>query len=415
MPFFSFIRENLRWLFAGLLLTFFSSFGQTYFISLVAGDLRAEFDLSHGEFGGLYMAATLLSALSLTFVGKVVDSQPLALVSGGVVVALALFSAGMAGVSSVAMLFVVLYGLRLFGQGMMTHVAMTAMGRWYDAQRGRAVSVASLGIQCGEASLPLVLVTLSGIVGWRGAWWVGVAVLLLVALPALMLLLKVERIPRGTIHSDGGVAPQRQWTRAEVLRDPAYWVMSAGTLAPPFIGTTIFFHQVYLVELRGWSMELFASAFMAMSAMTITCALLAGYLVDRVTALRLLPVFLIPLGLACVLLGTVTHPAAAFGFMALLGISYGFSSTLFGALWPEIYGSRNLGSIRSITVAMMVFASALGPGLTGYLIDAGVAYSTQVYAMAAYCLVAALALTLTSRHVRQRQARGGVAGRPASG
>jgi MFS family permease len=414
MPFFTFFRENIRWLFAGLLLTFFSSFGQTYFISLVAGDLRAEFGLSHGDFGGLYMAATLCSALSLTYVGKVVDTLPLAAVAGGVVAGLALFSAGMAGVSSVAMLFVVLFGLRLFGQGMMTHVAMTAMGRWYDAQRGRAVSIASLGIQCGEASLPLVFVSLAGLAGWRGAWWMGVGVLVLVALPALMLLLRVERIPRGTVHSDERDVPQRQWTRAEVLRDPAYWVISAGTLAPPFIGTTIFFHQVYLVELRGWSMELFASAFMAMSAMTISCALLAGHLVDRVTAVRLLPSFLLPLGLACVLLGSVAHPAAAFGFMALLGISYGFSSTLFGALWPEIYGTRHLGSIRSITVAMMVFASALGPGLTGYLIDAGIAYSTQVYAMAAYCLVAALALTLASRHVRQRQQRGGVAGRPAS-
>lgn len=407
MPFFTFFRENIRWLFAGLLLTFFSSFGQTYFISLVAGDLRAEFGLSHGDFGGLYMAATLCSALSLTYVGKVVDTLPLAVVAGGVVAGLALFSAGMAGVSSVAMLFVVLFGLRLFGQGMMTHVAMTAMGRWYDAQRGRAVSIASLGIQCGEASLPLVFVSLAGLAGWRGAWWMGVGVLVLVALPALMLLLRVERIPRGTVHSDERDVPQRQWTRAEVLRDPAYWVISAGTLAPPFIGTTIFFHQVYLVELRGWSMELFASAFMAMSAMTISCALLAGHLVDRVTAVRLLPSFLLPLGLACVLLGSVAHPAAAFGFMALLGISYGFSSTLFGALWPEIYGTRHLGSIRSITVAMMVFASALGPGLTGYLIDAGIAYSTQVYAMAAYCLVAALALTLASRHVRQRQASEG--------
>ncbi|QGZ33470.1 MFS transporter [Stappia indica] len=415
MPFFTFLRDNLRWLGAGLLLTFFSSFGQTYFISLVAGDLRAEFGLSHGAFGGLYMAATLCSALSLTFVGKAVDRFPLALVSGGVVAALALFTAGMASVSSVAMLFVVLYGLRLFGQGMMTHVAMTAMGRWYDAQRGRAVSIASLGIQCGEASLPLVFVTLAGLLGWRGTWWLGVGVLVLVALPALLLLLKVERVPRGTIHTDERPIVQRQWTRGEVLRDPAYWIISAGTLAPPFIGTTIFFHQVYLVELRGWSMEMFASAFMAMSAMTISCALLAGYLVDKVTALRLLPTFLLPLGLACVLLGAVTHPFAAFGFMALLGISYGFSSTLFGALWPEIYGARHLGSIRSVTVAMMVFASALGPGLTGYLIDAGVAYSLQVYAMALYCLLAALALTLVSRHVRQRQAEGSVATGAASG
>ncbi|WP_029057396.1 MFS transporter [Stappia stellulata] len=410
MSYFTFVRENLRWLLAGLLLTFFSSFGQTFFISLVAGDLRSEFGLSHGAFGGLYMAATLLSAASLTVIGKVVDTQPLALVSAAIVCGLALFTVGMASVSSVAMLFVVLYGLRLFGQGMMTHVAMTAMGRWYAAQRGRAVSIAALGIQCGEASLPLAFVAVSALVGWRGAWWLGAAALVVVALPALLLLLKVERIPRGQASPDDGPKILRHWTRREVLRDPAFWVISAGTLAPPFIGTTIFFNQVYLVELRGWTMELFASAFVAMSSMTITCALLAGWLIDKVTAVRILPVFLLPLGAACVLLATVTAPWAAFGFMALLGVSYGFSSTLFGSLWPEIYGTRHLGAVRSVTVAMMVLASAIGPGLTGTLIDLGVAYETQILAMAAYCFVTAIAMAVVSIRVRRRSEAAGTPG-----
>ncbi|MCA1241601.1 MFS transporter [Stappia stellulata] len=417
MSYFAFVRENLRWLLAGLLLTFFSSFGQTFFISLVAGDLRSAFGLSHGAFGGLYMAATLLSAASLTVIGKVVDTQPLALVSAAIVIGLALFSVGMASVSSVAMLFVVLYGLRLFGQGMMTHVAMTAMGRWYAAQRGRAVSIAALGIQCGEASLPLAFVAVSAVVGWRGAWWLGAAALVVVALPALLLLLRVERIPRGQSTPDDGPEILRHWTRREVLRDPAFWIISAGTLAPPFIGTTIFFNQVYLVELRGWTMELFASAFVAMSSMTITCALLAGWLIDRFTAVRVLPVFLLPLGAACVLLATVTAPWAAFGFMALLGVSYGFSSTLFGSLWPEIYGTRHLGAVRSVTVAMMVLASAIGPGLTGSLIDLGVAYETQILAMAGYCFVTAIAMAIVSSRVRRRfvsTAIPGIAGRSSS-
>jgi MFS family permease len=350
-------------------------------------------------------------------IGKVVDTQPLALVSAAIVIGLALFSVGMASVSSVAMLFVVLYGLRLFGQGMMTHVAMTAMGRWYAAQRGRAVSIAALGIQCGEASLPLAFVAVSAVVGWRGAWWLGAAALVVVALPALLLLLRVERIPRGQGTPDDGPEILRHWTRREVLRDPAFWVISAGTLAPPFIGTTIFFNQVYLVELRGWTMELFASAFVAMSSMTITCALLAGWLIDRFTAVRVLPVFLLPLGAACVLLATVTAPWAAFGFMALLGVSYGFSSTLFGSLWPEIYGTRHLGSVRSVTVAMMVLASAIGPGLTGSLIDLGVAYETQILAMAGYCFVTAIAMGIVSARVRRRlvsTAIPGIAGRSSS-
>ena len=73
MPIFKFITNNSRWLLGGFLLTFFSAFGQTYFISLSAGNIRAEYNLSHGDFGLLYMLATLASALTLPWLGKIVD------------------------------------------------------------------------------------------------------------------------------------------------------------------------------------------------------------------------------------------------------------------------------------------------------------------------------------------------------
>ncbi len=399
-----FLRSNARWLLAGLVLMFFSGFGQTYFISLFAGQLRAEFSLSHGEFGGIYMAATLLSAACLTYVGKLVDTHAIGTVAVWVILALALFSAGMGFVASAPMLFVVIFGLRLFGQGMMTHTAMTGMGRWYAANRGRAVSIASMGMQFGEASLPILTVLTIAWVGWRGSWFLGVGVLLLLALPLVVILLRVERTPnakKAEPVAEGG----RNWTRREVLRDPAFWAICTGTLAPPFIATTIFFHQVYLVELRGWTIELFASAFVAMSSMTIIFALIAGWAIDRFSAVRLLPGFLIPMGCACLVLAYVTAPWAAFAFMMLLGVSNGFSSTLLGALWPEIYGTRYLGSVRSVVVAMMVLFSALGPGVTGYLLDAGVAYETQIVGMALYCFAIVVVMTLVSRALVARAAQ----------
>lgn len=175
-------------------------------------------------------------------------------------------------------------------------------------------------------------------------------------------------------------------------------------MAPGFIGTTIFFHQVYLVDLRGWSIEVFASSFTAMAATTIAFALLSGQLIDRFTGVALLPGFLLPLTAACFTLGTFEGQWSAFAFMALLGLSYGFSSTLFGSIWPEIYGTRNLGSIRALTVAIMVFATAMGPGLTGYLIDIGVDYPAQIVAMGVYCLLISFVMLYVSRRVRGRTA-----------
>lgn len=136
-----------------------------------------------------------------------------------------------------------------------------------------------------------------------------------------------------------------------------------------------------------------------MASMTVVFALVAGQLVDRFSATALLPSFLIPLGAACLVLASFDGQWSAFAFMGLLGISYGFSSTLFGAVWPEVYGLKHLGSIRALTVAIMVFATAMGPGLTGYLIDLGVSYPLQIAFMGFYCLGASGLMLYVSRRL----------------
>ena len=403
MTFFSFVRDNARWLAGGLLFTFFSSFGQTFFISLSAGSIRHEYGLTHGDFGFLYMIATLGSALTLPYLGQIVDRYSVRKVALFIVPMLALAAVSMAFSVHIVQLVVTIYLLRLFGQGMMTHTAFTAMGRWFSAQRGRSISVVALGQNAGEAVFPLLFVAVVSLVGWRHSWLLAAAVLVLLALPGIALLINGERTPRSSDPAPR-VAAGRDWTRAEVVRDPLFYALLLGVMAPGFIGTTIFFHQVYLVELRGWSLELFASSFTVMAIMTITFALVSGALIDRFSGVSLLPGFLLPLGAACIVLGSFDGQWSAFVFMALLGLSYGFSSTLFGALWPEIYGTRHLGSIRALTVAVMVFATAMGPGLTGYLIDHGVSYPLQILAMGAYCILISLVMLYVTKQVRRRSA-----------
>jgi MFS family permease len=403
MPFLQFLSENRRWLGGAFLLTFFSSFGQTFFISLSSGGIRADYGLSHGEFGTLYMAATFASALTLPFIGRIVDRVSVAGVVAFNIPLLALAAIGMAFAHSIAILLVVIYALRLFGQGLMTHNALTAIGRWYSAQRGRAMSITVIGHQAGEALFPIIFVAIVTTVGWRNTWLLSAGFLILVGLPIIYALMRVERLPRST---DGVVSRRssRDWTRGEVLRDPLFWLTCLGVLAPGFIGTTIFFHQVYLVELRGWSLTVFASFFVAMSAMTVLSSLVSGALIDRFTALRLLPSFLIPLGLSCLVLASWEDQIAGLVFMALMGISYGFSSTLMGAIWPEMYGTKHLGAIRSVVVAILVFATSAGPGLTGYLIDVGVSYPLQIATMGIYCFAASALMYAVSRRLAERNA-----------
>lgn len=410
----AFITTNARWIFGAFLMTLFSAYGQTFFISLSAGEIRAEYGLSHGQFGTLYMIATLGSALTLPWLGRIVDVYSAAKVALIIMPLLAVGMVGMALSQHIVLLVVVIYLLRLFGQGMMTQNALTATGRWFAASRGRAVSLVTLGHNVSEAVMPFAFVALIAVLGWRTSWLVMAAVLVFAALPVIFALVRVEREPTSD-PVDTSKPVVANWTRPQVLRDPAFWALLTGVLAPPFIGTTIFFHQVYLVELRGWSLEMFAASFALMSGMTITFALISGWLIDRFSALRLLPAFLLPLSLSCFVLGLFEQAWAPFIFMALMGISYGFSSTLFGAVWPEVYGTKHLGAIRSVVVAIMVFATAAGPGLTGYLIDTGVHYPNQIIVMGVYCVLISIVMMLTSRHLIARLHTSSLANQPANG
>ena len=400
-----FIRNNFRWIAGGFTLTFFSSFGQTYFISASISEWQSAFDLSHGEIGRLYMFATLASALCLPFLGRLVDLIPahkmIALVMP--VLAAATLMAGFA--PSVTVLVVAIFLLRLFGQGMMTHMALTATGRWFVVERGRAISLVVLGHQGGEATIPLIFATIAIAYGYQTGWLVGAAALLLIGLPFAYW---AYQLPREPLSKDSELAnlqrSVRSWTRQEVMRDPIFWVLLTGVLAPSFIGTTIFYHQNYMTALHDWPPQLFAISLFVLALTTVGCALLTGALVDRFGAPTILPYSLLPLSASCFALAFSGPPVTLFVAMVLLGFSYGISSTLFGSLWPEIYGTTYLGSIRSVTVSAAVFATAAGPGLTGSLIDRGIELPTQMIYLGGYCLLAALVLTAASNALQRRLA-----------
>ena len=401
MTFRTFVARNARWLLGGLNLTFFSSFGQTFFIAMFASQLRTEFDLSHGQFGSVYMLGTLASAITLVFIGKVVDFHSVRNVTTAVILALALACGSMASAQTVPALVFSIFLLRLAGQGMMTHVAMTAMGRWFVAERGRAVSITHTGHQLGEGVLPFIIVMALGLVDWRLIWWGTALVLLLVALPMTLVCFQRDRQPSGSQSAENAEIG-RQWTRSEALRDIWFWAATIGILAPSFIGTSVWFHQVHLLEIKHWEPSVLVMGFTVMSITTVCMTLFTGQLVDRFSAHRMLPAILAPLSLGCVVLAYAQHPAALLLFMFLTGIGYGLYGAIFGALWSEIYGTRHLGAIRSVVFAGMVFSSAVGPGLTGWLLDNNVGFESQLLVMGLVCLLGSIIQIPVSRKLHAR-------------
>ena len=385
----------------GFILTLGSSFGQTFFISLFAEDIREAFGLTHGTLGGLYTSATLASAIVLLWLGKLTDRFDLSLTGALSLVGLSSCAMLMAGANSIIVLVIALFGLRLFGQGLMSHIAITAMGRWFSAERGRALSLAALGFPVGEALLPATAVFFLTLYTWHYVWLVASVSILVVMLPAFIwcshrLNIRCLERPCNRIVSAAESSESPSWTRAQVLRDPWFYALLPGILAAPFIITGILFHQVHLVETKDWELQMFTSCYPLYAISATVVSLGAGPIIDRFSAVYLLRFYLVPLALGLALLASTDAVFAAPAFMLLMGASAGGATIMLGALWVELYGNKHLGAIRSLGVALIVLSTAIAPGVMGVLIDVGLNLNSQFGLLAVYLCLCVVVFTLMS-------------------
>ncbi|MEJ6393213.1 MFS transporter [Gymnodinialimonas sp. 2305UL16-5] len=370
-----------------------SSFGQTYFISLFAGEIRTAYRLTDGQWGGIYTLATISSAVLLIVFGGRADTVPLSRLAPIVAIMLAGAAMLMALGQNLWTLLIAVFLLRFCGQGMMTHMKATAMARWFVATRGRAMAITNLGYPIGEALLPAVTVGIIAWIGWRGTWGLAAGLIVLALIPALLWLLAQDRSPTGLDGGRGAPGLQgRHWTRSEVLRHPLFYALVPLLLTPGFIGTVIFFHAVHVAEVKGWSLPAMAPSYAAYAAASVGMGFVAGFLSDRFGPVRLLPIVLIPEGIGMFLMAPAETPVGWSVALFLVGVTNGISATIAGTLLPGLFGTNHLGSVRSIATAIMVFSTAIGPGITGWFIDRGVSFPDQGVAMGLWCFALSLAL-----------------------
>lgn len=393
----TFIRQRPGLALFALLATAGSGFGQTFFISVFGSALRGEFALSNTAYGALYSGATVFSALVLLRIGGLADRWPLHRITALGVALLAVGCILMGLAPHVAVLAVGFFLLRLGGQGLMAHLGLTTAGRYFHLHRGKVMALAASGFPLAEATLPVAGVALIGLGGWRSAWWVAAGVLLLVLLPLYWLLSHNAPHPeQASAHEDG--SPAEGLTRRQVLRDRGFYMLLPAALITPFVVTAILFHQAAIAEARDWPLSLVASAFSGYAAGHLLTLLIAGPMVDRLTARRTLPLSLFPMMLAMVLLALRDASWVPAAYLTLTGMSQGAMSTASGALWPERYGTRYLGAIRAMTQAVMVVSTAISPVLAGLLLDADFGIPGLAGAMALLTgLSIALALVAPAR------------------
>ena len=390
---------SLKVIVFGFIFTFFSSFGQSFFLGIFNTSIRETLSITHGQFGSIYASATLCSSLLLIWVGKKIDDINIFRFAIYVTLLLSFSCFFFSKISSLVFLFIAIFLMRFSGQGMMSHTATTTVSRYFTKSRGRALSICWFGLSSAEFILPVLMVFLLSLTTWQNIWTV-IALLILIFLPIASFFL-VRTVKLDTRESTEGEEFKeeniKQWKRIEVIKDYKFYIVSMNMLAMPWIATGVFVYQSFITESKNWGPFVIAQSFMSYSVFSVITLLISGFLIDKFTSRKLLIFMNIPLFLSTFVIIYFDAQFTAFIFLGLIGISNGLANVLGSSTWAEVYGVKHIGSIKALTTALMVFSTAFGTALFGILIDIGFSIEKIAIISALYILISFILLFLVRK------------------
>ena len=387
---------NKKVIIFGFIFTFFSSFGQSFFLGLFNAPIRNELGITHGQFGSIYASATICSSLLLIWVGKKIDDYRILNYSLFVIILLFISSLSFSFINSIYFLAVGIFLMRLSGQGLMSHASTTTISRFFEKSRGKALSTVWLGLSTAEFILPVLVTYFFAIYSWRRVWQ-GIAILIILFLPFVILstITSVNLNSREIDKNPNGKKIKiKSWRRRDVIKDYRFYIISLNMLAMPWMATGIFVYQSFISDSKMWAAYTIPKAFMVYSVTSIVTLFLSGLLVDKFTGRKLILIMNIPLLLAMFVLFNFHHEIYAYIFLGLIGVSNGLANILGSSTWAEIYGVKYIGSIKALTTAFMVFSTAFGTAVFGILIDNGYSIESIAIVGISYIVVSLVLLIL---------------------
>ena len=384
---------SLKVILFGFIFTFFSSFGQSFFLGLFNSSIRDALSITHGQFGTIYASATLLSSLLIIWVGKKIDDIDVFKFGSLVIFLLAFSCYFFSKVTSVTFLFIAIFLMRFSGQGLMSHTATTTISRYFTKSRGKALSTGWFGLSTAEFILPVFIIYLLTFMEWRNIW-INISFVVLFLPIISYLLIKNIKLDSREIENnkDNKNIKIKNWKRIEVIKDYRFYVVCANMIAMPWIATGIFVYQSFIISSKNWGPYVIAQSFMAYSVLSVITLFIAGFLIDKFSSRKLLIYMNIPFLLSLFLIIIFDNPLISFLFLGLIGISNGLANVLGSSTWAEIYGVKHIGSIKALTTALMVFSTAFGTAVFGLLIDKGFSIEEISVISGTYILIALIAL-----------------------
>ncbi len=383
-----FFLQDPKLLMYGFLIIFFASYGQTFFIALFNDDIKKLYSLSDGEFGMVYAISTTLSSLLLINFAKLIDFVDLRIYSFLVTLGLLLPCLAIYFLpENIIVLFIVIFALRFFGQGAMSHAGITSMTRYFGENRGKAISVGNLGGMLGVMFLPIIIVFLDKFYNFKQIW-LFCSLSIILFLPVLYFTLS-NQSDRQSKFKETIKEDKKIWTTLQVLKDKRFLIFLPLTISFSFIGTGLMFHQIFIFTQKGWTLEMLGTGFIFLGAFSIIGLLFGGPLIDLLNPKRAIIYLLLPIFLGIIILFFFENFYFLILYMSLYGLNLGISAPFTGSLWAELFGLESLGTVKALFHAIAVLASALSPVVFGYLIDWG-------FGISLICIISLILIIISS-------------------
>ncbi|WP_317851916.1 MFS transporter [Planococcus sp. 4-30] len=357
---------------------FFSGPGQTYSNSIFIDYYIEDFGWSRSTVSGIYSAATLTAGFLLFFVGRLIDRNGSRKMAVAVSIALAVACFFNSFVTSLVMLFIGFFFIRLLGQGSMALISSSLIPQWFVKKRGRAISIAAIGGLVSSAAFPLLNVWLIESFGWRSSWLILGVIIIVCFTPLALFLIQNSPEEMGLLPDNGDKLrkePEKMaieevsWSVKEASKTRAFWLLLLCAAIPGIVNTGLTFHLVSIFAQKSLSLETAASILSLTALIGLPVTFITGILLEKVKVQYMLTLVFAGELLSLFLLQKADFLAAAVIFGLVWGVSMGIERIVMAVVWPNYFGRKHIGSISGISMAMVVTGSALGPLPLGIAFD----------------------------------------------
>ena len=392
--------------------------GQTMGVSVFTEHLIHDLEINRSNLSLAYFFGTVFSGLLIAWAGKLYDrhgARTMAFIAGLLLGLTLLYLTRIdrlvlvfeqlvpAGISTFIMLMLGFWGIRFFGQGMLTMVSRNMVMKWFNKRRGFVNGIMGVFVSFGFSYAPRQLSQFIDRFEWQGTWAI-LSVVLGVGFVIFVLAFFRDNPADCECRPDGNRTvrintrrppslPPVDYTLEQARRTFSFWIITLTMSLNALYISGLTFHVVSVFDSVGMDQETAIGIFLPASVIAIACQFIGGWLSDYIRLKYLVILYVLSLMITSGALFFLPVYRYSYELMILgNGLSWGMYVLLAAVTWPRFFGLRHLGAISGYAMSWMVIGSALGP----YLFSLSFVHTSSYQPVASGCFLLACILFILS-------------------